>query len=87
MLRKVLGFKKGQNAKTQNPTIVLWTVEELNSYDSAHGCVGQKAQETYAAFDVVNIKVGQIVDFIFDKGYQDKAVLVDVIIQVEPDKK
>lgn len=85
-VKEIIGLRtvEGKNGEYQ----LIYYIEPFTDYekDGAKSCVGMKVGNEYSRKVFKDLKVGDKVKFYYDKGFEDKAILSDVVI-VPFDKK
>lgn len=80
MTRKVIGFESGINKKYNTPFTVLHTVTQFDDFSVQNRkAIGQKAESTYIRAEIPCV-IGDIVDFIYQPGYNNEATVSGVNI-------
>jgi hypothetical protein len=73
--RQVIGIEKGINKKYNTPFTILHTVSAFDKYAvDNRGAEGQRAENTYIRADV-DCSVGDNVDFEYQPGFNNEAVV------------
>ena len=81
MEAKVIGVRVSENQETQVVSTNLFVQIPFSQWESesAKSCNGMKVDTAYIRKEI-NTAPGDTVDLIYEKGFQDKAILVDVIV-------
>ena len=73
---KVVGILHGVSKETKRDYTVLHVLKEFEEYQKPFS-VGQCTESVYVR-DNINVNVGDIVEILYTKGYQGKAVVFAV---------
>lgn len=77
---QIVGIQKGQSRNGRGFTNLHFTTE-YTPYESQNGsCVGFKVGTEFTYADLQGIQPGDVVDLVYEKGYQDKATLANVVM-------
>jgi hypothetical protein len=81
MSKTIVGVKK--TTKDGKTSYTLCYTEPFADWESADGntALGLKCGSEWTRVDCEFVKPGDVVDFVYDKGFQDKAILVDVVLK------
>ncbi len=81
MKAKVIGVRVSENAETKVVSSNLFVQIPFSEWESgsAKSCVGFKVASEYIRKEL-DCKPGDEVDLVYEKGFQDKAVLTDVVV-------
>jgi hypothetical protein len=78
--KTVIGIERGVNKKYNTPFTILHTMTEFNDYEKNNrGAQGNKCESTYIRGNI-SVAVGDIVKFVYVKGFNNEAVVSDVEI-------
>ncbi len=82
MKAKVIGVRVSENAETKVISSNLFVMIPFSEWESnsAKECFGHKVASEYIRKDLSDIKPNDEVDLVYEKGFQDKAVLTDVVV-------
>ena len=81
MLKKVLGIETGINKKSDLPFTVLHTETEFDAYSiEKRNAIGKKCETTYIR-SLVDCKIGDMVEFEYQPGFNNEAVVAGVKIR------
>lgn len=75
----IIGTRKGKT-KDNSDAFMYYFSEPFTDYEASNGeCLGSKCGSEYSRQDF-GVKPGDVVDLIYSKGFQDKAVLSGMTI-------
>lgn len=76
---KVVGIKKMTNSETKKESFMYYFTTPFSGYDIEHtDCIGVSVTAEYSSIDL-GLKVGDVGQLIYSKGFQDKAVLTGFV--------
>jgi hypothetical protein len=79
-MREVIGIERGINKKYNTPFTILHTLTTFNDYEVQNkGAQGRKAEVTYIR-GTINCSLGDKVEFCYQPGFNNEAVVSDVKI-------
>lgn len=79
--KTILGIKAVKSAKTQKVGYTYYFSEPFSDYEneSAEVCEGLKCGNVFAYRDY-SVKPGDVVNMMYEPGYEGKAVLTDIVM-------
>ena len=78
-MSRILGIKKGKN-KEGNPSYVYYFSDDYSDYERNNAeCLGSPVSSIYSSKDF-KVNVGDELELIYGRGFQDKAVLKEIRI-------
>ena len=83
----VIGVVKGKN-KAGREFSRLYVTSEFSDYEvENNGAVGLKCMEVFTYIDCSFLRVNDVVDLVYEPGFQGRADLTDIIPVKAPDSK
>ena len=80
MANKIVGLVVSTSKKgTTGTTLHLTGEHDAYQRENANKCEGVAVTTEYIRGDYSNLKLGQSVNLIYNKGFEDKAILAEII--------
>lgn len=79
--KRILGVKAVKSQKTGRVGYTIYYAQPFSDYDveNAEACEGEACGQVFTYKDY-SVKPGDIVDMRYEPGYQDKAMLTDIVM-------
>ena len=75
----VTGTMKGQN-KAGREFFQIYATTPFTDYESQNNeCIGLKTVDVFTYLDCSTLRVGDVVDLVYEPGFQGRATLTDII--------
>ena len=83
----VIGIMKGTNKAGKKFTQFFATTSFTDYEVENNDCVGSKTVDVFTYLDCSALKIGDMVDLVYEPGFQGRATLTDIIPVKVPDSK
>ena len=82
----ITGIMKGTNKAKREFTQIFGTTPFTDYEADSNDCVGSKTVDVFTYMDCGALQIGDVVDFVYEPGFQGRATLTDIIAVKTADK-